>query len=248
MSTTSQANMIRSHCNQCGGRTSHDLLHSQSVDHVYGSGEDLEFVTRNEFQLLRCRGCEWVSMRHTEWFGGAGSESRVGHYPPLISRKKAQWIFQSWASGTIPGVTHSLLDEIYRALHTGSHRLAAMGVRSLIENVMIEKVGDHGGFTRNLSAFHSQAWISQKQQETLARIIDAGHAVTHRNFVPSVEDLNTLMDIAEVLIAGIYVHPPNGVALSNKVPRRQPRPQWKAGPSSPCKEGSAIGSSKRRLG
>jgi hypothetical protein len=35
-----------------------------------------------------------------------------------------------------------LFDEIYQAVNAGQHRLATMGIRSLLETIMIAKVGD----------------------------------------------------------------------------------------------------------
>jgi hypothetical protein len=43
-----------------------------------------------------------------------------------------------------------LLTEIYAAVNGGQHRLAAMGIRALLERVMINKVGDQGTFRGNL--------------------------------------------------------------------------------------------------
>ena len=155
------------------------------------------------------RDMEWCS----EW---DPDDSIVHYYPPQISRRKPAWI----EDGGIPASQLGLLNEIYEALHNDSPRLAAMGVRSLIENVMIEKVGDQGGFGKNLQEFLDRGWISMKKEEVLSKIIEAGHAATHRNFEPSTDDLNTLMDIAESLLADVYVHPQRGVTLGGKIPPR----------------------------
>jgi hypothetical protein len=44
----------------------------------------------------------------------------------------------------------SLLHEIYQAVHGGQYRLAAMGIRALLEQIMVSKVGDLGSFEKQL--------------------------------------------------------------------------------------------------
>ena len=42
----------------------------------------------------------------------------------------------------------------------------------------------------------------------------------HRNYKPSEEDIKTLLDIAEGLIASIYVHPLRAEKMAKKIPPR----------------------------
>jgi hypothetical protein len=41
-----------------------------------------------------------------------------------------------------------LLKEIYRATENALPRLAVMGIRALLEKIMVLKVGDHGNFCK----------------------------------------------------------------------------------------------------
>jgi hypothetical protein len=99
-----------------------------------------------------------------------------------------------------------LLEEVYEALYNDARRLAAMGVRSLLEQIMVEKVGEQQSFKKLIDTFAEQGFISPLQKERVEGIVEAGHASVHRNFTPSVADLKTLLDITESLIADIYVH------------------------------------------
>ena len=58
------------------------------------------------------------------------------------------------------GSLGDLFLEIYQAVCGGQLRLAVMGVRALIEQVMIHKVGDNGSFVKNLDAFQKAGYIS----------------------------------------------------------------------------------------
>jgi hypothetical protein len=118
-----------------------------------------------------------------------------------------------------------LLNEIYEAVGGGQHRLAAMGIRALLEQVMIEKVGDLGTFAKILDAFHAQGYVALIQRETLENILEAGHAVMHRFFLPTQEDLDVLLDVTEVVLQAVFLHLPASTHVADRVPPRQTRPK-----------------------
>jgi hypothetical protein len=47
-----------------------------------------------------------------------------------------------------------LLREVYAAVRGGQYRLATMGIRTVLEQVIIAKVGDHNSFSKNLEQFY----------------------------------------------------------------------------------------------
>jgi Domain of unknown function (DUF4145) len=96
-----------------------------------------------------------------------------------------------------------------------------MGIRSLLEQMMITKVGDQGSFSRNLDAFHSGGWVSRVERDAISTILDAGHAVTHRQFQPSTGDLNTALDITDGVFAAIYVNQKQVKRLAERTPPRK---------------------------
>jgi len=104
------------------------------------------------------------------------------------------------------GSLGDLFLEIYQAVCGGQLRLAVMGVRALIEQVMIHKVGDSGSFVKNLDAFQKAGYISLVQRDALSDILDAGHATIHRAYEPKTEDIQVALDITEGVMAAIYVH------------------------------------------
>jgi Domain of unknown function (DUF4145) len=116
--------------------------------------------------------------------------------------------------------------EIYQTVFDGHFRLAIMGVRALIEQVMIHKVGDKGSFLKNLDAFQTAGYVSLVQRDALNDILDAGHATIHRAYEPKAKDIEIALDITEGILAAIYVHGDAAKKVSSRVP---PRPK-KSGP------------------
>jgi hypothetical protein len=154
---------------------------------------------------------------------GADFDPFVHYYPSPVSRKKPQWLW--WIEGEeSKRALRDLFLEIYEAVAGGQLRLGAMGIRALLEQVMVEKVGDQGSFARNLDAFQAKGFISLVQRDAMSAILDAGHAVTHRAFNPRKEDLNTALDIAEGVFAAIYIHTEAATKIADRVPPRHPRP------------------------
>jgi hypothetical protein len=127
----------------------------------------------------------------------------------------------SWRSELTFGV--GLFDEIYDALRGGQHRLAVMGIRALIEQVMISNVGDSGFFEKNLNAFCEKGYISIKQRDAMGDILNAGHATTHRRFNPKESDVSTALDITENVLSAIYVHGEAAARVADRVPPRPSR-------------------------
>ncbi|WP_377828808.1 DUF4145 domain-containing protein [Bradyrhizobium lupini] len=100
-----------------------------------------------------------------------------------------------------------------------------MRVRALLEQVMIEKVGDHGTFSKNLDAFLTQGYVGLVQCETLGNILEAGHAAMHRLFSPTAEDIDVLLDVTEVVLQAVYLHLPSSTNIADRVPPRKSRPK-----------------------
>src|SRR5687768_8893142 len=125
-------------CSSCVRKTAHKVLHERAVS-------DEDRITT--YAMLECSGCRRVSLGEQTRFLPNG-EIEHSYYPSPVSRKEPEWLL-SFTLGLgggnkDEGELGSLLYEIYQAVHGGQYRLAAMGVRALLEQVMIAKVGDQG--------------------------------------------------------------------------------------------------------
>jgi hypothetical protein len=155
-----------------------------------------------------------------------GDELQTQYYPPPISRKKPEWLsalFWGWIGEEKYEQLPGLFGEVYEAVRGGQHRLATMGIRAILENIMVAKVEDQGNFAENLEAFSEGGYISLVQRDAMTDILDAGHAAMHRGYKPSVPDLNTALDIAEGIVSAIYVHSEKAKDVASRVPARPPK-------------------------
>jgi hypothetical protein len=214
--------ITQAHCNRCGHSTNHDIIAAEKQ----GDSEDVEHGVNwcDLYEMLKCRGCDSVTMRHT--FGD--EQTDVVYYPPAISRRAPVWTNDILSrvfhlSRSIPASVCALMREIYTAVQNDSRRLAAMGIRAALEQVMIDKVGDKGRFKANVDALQQAGYLSMRQAFDLNSILDAGHATVHRGWEPTNDDIATLLDIAESIIESAYLHENRIRALDRNVPKR-PRP------------------------
>jgi len=212
-------NITRTHCNKCGHRTNHDIIAAEMQEDLRKEVNGSSW--RDFYEMLKCRGCDNVTVRHS--FGYENVE--IIHYPPAIHRRTPLWtdaVVVEIGLFPIPAPVCALMREIYTAVQNDSRRLAAMGIRAALEQVMIDGVGDQGRFAANVDAFQKKGYLSTRQALVLSSILDAGHATTHRGWEPTNDHIDTLLDITESIIESVYLHESRIRALDRDVPKRPP--------------------------
>ncbi|WP_242560038.1 DUF4145 domain-containing protein [Pandoraea capi] len=157
-----------------------------------------------------------------EWDSSGMPEPALTHYPARVIRKEPSWMFRWWmssADGDKPAMT--ICREVYRALQNDQPHLAAMGVRSVLELVMIDKIGgDLNRFDANLNALFEKGHVSMLMRDRLKKVLDAGSATIHRGHTPSADDLETLVDVMEHIVESLYVHEYGVQKLTERIPPR----------------------------
>jgi hypothetical protein len=209
---------LRAPFSTCLGETEHNVLHVADR-----SSEDADW----RFTLLECAGCKEVLLREVAYDAGDPENAVIRYYPSPASRKVPDWVHHL-SVGQIgedgAASLGNLFIEIYQAVRGGQLRLAIMGVRALIEKVMILKVGDKGTFVKNLEAFQQAGYVSTIEHDALAEILEAGHAAIHRTYLPTTEEIEKVLNIVEGVMAAIFVHTGDVKKISERVPPRPKRP------------------------
>ncbi|MEP1214050.1 MAG: DUF4145 domain-containing protein [Marinobacter sp.] len=218
---------LKAHCNTCLRETNHSLLHEEEQPWSEEVGYNQLIYGAETFNMIKCCGCDSVKLMHNSWFSEMVDESgqpyiETNYYPPAISRAEPKWLSDVLGplSSTNDVFIVDLFREIYSALHNNSRRLAVMGIRALIEHLMIREVKDNGSFKKNIEAFQDAGYLSKKQRETIEPILEAGHAAIHRGYEPSPEDVLTVVEVTESLVETIYVHSKKASKLKARVPGR----------------------------
>ena len=205
----------RTHCNRCRSRTLHDVVCKVVEKEIEVLDETAGIEWTITFEMLQCCGCKDIVLRRTSepdipW------EIEITYFPPPVSRHPPSWQHD----GTFPKELRSVLQEVYRALDANSRLLPMMGARTLIDMLMVDKVGDVGTFDDELRQLERLGVISSRNREVLAAALSVGSAAAHRGHTPNPEDVNAVMDIVENLLHAVYVLPGMADRLKKNTPPR----------------------------
>lgn len=143
------------------------------------------------------------------------SPSLSDFFVQTSKRQKPSWFHE------LSSDFQALLEEVYLALSQRMRALASMGLRTVIDMTCNDLVGDIGGLSQKLAALERKDYVNSNERAILEIAVDVGSASAHRGHTPKKEDLNTLLDIVEHLLKGVYVLRPASEKLKQSTPPRK---------------------------
>jgi hypothetical protein len=217
----------QAHCNTCLGDRQHAILHEATRQWIdYDPEGHPSFIETGTYQMVQCCGCEEIKVKVA--ISGPYPQDPPSYFPPAIFRRRPEWmtklLFASLDGGS-QKVLSDLLTELYKGLQNDMPRLSAMGVRAVLEAVMLDKVGDQGSFLKNVAKFADEGYIAKKQVPRVMSVLDAGSATIHRGFGPSSQDVIAMVNLTENLIESIYFHDEEINGVASRVPPRHSNPK-----------------------
>jgi hypothetical protein len=211
-----------SHCYQCGGDRNHEILKTHRHEESFPDLASGEMITFGEIsQLLKCKGCGFVSMRKAQWSSEMDFDDQPvwRYFPSQQSKPLPKWLKDLQEISNLPLILRCFI-ECYESFSANAMWLACVGARSVLEQVMIEKVSEQGSFGKNLKAFKDGGHISDQDENRLKILIEAGHASTHRSFDPKKEEVSVILDVLSNLLESLYFDENKLAALRDRIPPR----------------------------
>lgn len=210
---------IQSYCEDCSGERRHEVCaeykDSWSNDEHGMSGGSTNYI-------LKCAGCEHVSFRSENWssedYGPEGPELTLRIYPKSAAQRATpSWLEEFLFSADEPEQSlDAQLKEVYEAFDLGAFWICVMGVRAVIETLMIAKIGDNGSFSKNLSEFSKRGFISEPQRLALDQAIEVGSAAIHRGLKANRAKALEAIQVAENVIEAVMIQPKREARLREK--------------------------------
>jgi hypothetical protein len=201
------------------------------IDVLYTCQFGLEWVER--WEIVECCGCGAPSFHLCKWSEiddvrdpetGRVLEPRVEQtvrFPPVETLSEPAWPIPEWI-WELPEDISRLLEESYKALNEGFLTVGSMGMRSVVELVMAEFVGDKGNFSEKLQRGFEQRLITAEDKSALGAVIQSGHAAVHRRHSPTVEEVQIVINVAEMFLHRQFLIPKQVELLRRRTPPRTP--------------------------
>ena len=188
-----------------------------------------EEVTFEKYELMECQECKNLTLAvetHLHPGSGIGDSYmiKIKHHPPIPVRKKPQWL------NTLDKKLCPLVKEVYTTLDNSLYNVASTGIRTILDRIIVDKIGDAGIFENKLLKMEQKGLIDSEERDILSTVLDAGSAAAHRGFTPRRQTVEAMLDVIEELLHKMYVAPKRRVALQTKAqsikkkvpPRKRP--------------------------
>ena len=201
-------------CNHCKRETSHWPISSGQVrkEPVKRKGSEYSYQT---YEVMECGDCKSLTLCidtriHPGPMIGDSYVRKTDFYPPRLTRERPNWLKK------INPQLKKLLEEIYQALDSSLLCVASTGIRTVLDRMILDKVGDVGSFKNKLNALEEKGIVDTEEKEMLFAVIDAGSASVHRGFNPTKTIITKMTDIMERVLYWIYIEPKEKTLLLKK--------------------------------
>ncbi len=210
---------IKTYCNKCQGKVNHDVMacHEERWD-----DEKTGLWSLDEFLVVKCAGCEEAHFLHRNLFSedcwpedDPETAWSVEAYPPRIARRIPDWLDE------LDEKIADVLRETYTALQNDLCRLAVVGTRTALEMVIVNQIGDIGGFEQKVRQFAEKGFMAQNLVDPLLKTLDAGNASAHRGYAPDEKALADIFDLVEGIINSTCIIPIRSAAVHEVTPKRE---------------------------
>ena len=201
-------------CRRCQRETGHWPI---AIGVVKGSEKKLkrEESSFQTFQVFQCKDCEVTTYCidtkiHPGPMMGDSWTQTTDYYPPLPLRIKPVWYVY------LPDEYQAILNEVYNALDNSAFFLASIGIRTALDQLIVEKIGDAGNFAAKLKKLFTNNIIDKTEMKILLSVIDAGNASAHRSYKPRIKLINNMIDILDAIFYKLVVEPEKKKELDRK--------------------------------
>ena len=219
---------MKAHCPKCGPDRNCVSIASETAS---WDDEEWGIWGKKTLNIVKCLGCEeifiqridldWDDVKELE----AGKQRlvpRVSYWPATSKREQPSWVHEFELDQELVGV----LREVYAALDSDLHRLAAIGMRTAFDLASgLLGIESSLGFSEKTQKLVADGFISPDEKKMLDILIDAGSAAAHRAWKPSLEQLIFMMELIEVFIKRAFISKHAATQLEKNIPPRETRPK-----------------------
>jgi len=204
-------------CGMCDLKTNHVTL--KSVRNNW-SDSRYEMSGREEFEIVKCQGCDQISFRSTS---SNSEDCLTDNETGELIYPENERLYPNRIEGRKPlNDTHYLPFEI-RNIYSETHgamcskldTLAGAGIRIIIESICKEESAQGSDLKKKIDDLSTKGILTKQEAETLHSTRILGNRSVHEIVASSNEELDVAMDIVENLIKTVYIIPKKAEKLKH---------------------------------
>ena len=226
-------------CAECGGTKKHDVV--VSLDRTGNETSDQEGWSLDwvdNYQVIRCRGCETVSFRHLSWFSeDVGPDGDDGTRERLYPKREVETL-KAKPLINVPAALRRIYAELIDCYNNDSPTLCAAGLRALVEGAcaaqgIVEgpvEVPTEGGGIKVVTKSNLEGKIAGMAAKGILTVGAAkslhehrylGNEAVHEFAMPSRSELRLAIEIIEHVLDHLYEIPEKTLKLRKEAAARK---------------------------
>jgi hypothetical protein len=223
-----EARDVRGFCPECGG---------DRRSTVYGHGinkweEERGLIWGQEvYRVLQCDGCGTFYFQKQsifsedihQYYDDEGDEAvdynvRTETWPPPKKHSIPDWVDGLYGHDRL---VHKLLLDVYKCVDHDLGIFAAIGVRTVFDRAA-ESLGVNSKlpFVKKLDQLSEKSFITKKEAEFLATLVNAGSAAAHRGWEPTEKELRDLLLLLESFLLKSFLLESQIKNVAERIPPR----------------------------
>jgi len=219
---------IRTHCNKCEKEINHIILmnYSESGEEILNSDFDpfkgridytADFI--NDYQIIRCSGCDTISYRSSIFFSAIQDIDcdgfREERYPTLIRRIKKEFKY-------LPSILIQIYNEVIKSCNNDGFILCAAGIRAALEGICKDKDITGDNLKEKIENMREQGLLSLQHENIMNELRFLGNYALHELQKPTKEEVNAALDIIEHIFESLYEIEGKASILNQKTAKNRP--------------------------
>ena len=224
-------------CIKCNGKTSHKVI--QSLDYSAQEWVDKESTVDwvDNYQIIKCQGCESISFRHRSWFSEYDDYDCDGSTVWLYPKRSERTLpFKDFRN--VPTKIRRIYGETIECFNNEYFTLCAAGLRAIVEGICAEqgiknglveeeqkdgskKIVRRKNLRGKISGLYEKRILTKNNSEILHEHRFLGNEAVHELSQPSIDELNLAIEIIEHTIDSLYEIPKKAIELQKIKAKRK---------------------------
>ena len=228
---------LRVPCKTCNSITNHIVVVSIDEDISEIISEEFSLDCVDNYQIIKCQGCDVKSFRHLNWFSENDCLESDGYTERLYPRRDISSLSAKELWNT-PQPLRRIYRESIESFNSECFTLCAAGLRAIVEGICTNQSVNNGLITicekdgskkekrvktleGKISGLYEKGVLTKQSSETLHQHRFLGNDALHQLEFPSKAELKLAIEIIEHTLEQLYEIPEKVQELSGKLVLRK---------------------------